>query len=275
MHDEDHYEHPKKKRRRKPRGLFLLPHLFTTANLFWGFYAIVHATSQEYEKAALGIVLAAIFDLFDGRIARMSGTESEFGAEYDSLADLVAFGIAPALLAMHAGNLLSLGGGRTGWVIAFLFTVCAALRLARFNVHDSPYKGWFEGLPSPAAGGSVAVSIWFHSFLTKGMGLDLNLYGFEWIAALGLAALGLLMVSPIPYRSAKELHLRQSYRTLVFAVIFFVVVMVKPTFFLFVLAVTYVLSGPLEALWRKVFHHPLVAVASGLSEELEESSGEL
>lgn len=258
-----------RRRQRVRRGIYLLPHLFTTANLFWGYYAIIKATTGEYFEAGLGIVLAAVFDLFDGRVARMAGVESEFGAEYDSLADLIAFGVAPSILAMHAGNLLALE--RLGWVVAFLFTVCAALRLARFNVTTGPYKGWFEGLPSPAAGGMVAASVWFFSFLDK-RGIDLRFDGYEWFLAAGVVMLGLLMVSPIPFRSSKELHLRQSFPTLVIAVVCFAVIMIRPTVTLFALGAIYILSGPVEWIWRKATGRTLaelaeLAQASALEEE--------
>ena len=122
----------RRNRRRKPRrrGLFLLPSLFTTGNLFFGFYSIVKASAGEFDQAALGIVLAAVFDILDGRVARLARVTSRFGSEYDSIADTVSFGVAPAMLAYHAGNLQLLG--RPGWVTAFFFTVCAALRLGAF-----------------------------------------------------------------------------------------------------------------------------------------------
>ena len=186
------------RRRRRPRGerrrgLYLLPHLLTTTNLFFGFYAIVHAFGGRPEKAALGIVLAVICDILDGRVARLANATSRFGTEYDSIADTVSFGVAPAMLAFSAGNLEVLG--RPGWVLAFLYTACAALRLARFNVTPGRYKGRFEGMPSPAAAGIVASTQWFVSFL-RGHGIPFE--APEWAVAGGVAVLGLLMVSAIP-----------------------------------------------------------------------------
>ncbi len=229
-----------------PRGLYLLPHLITTAGLFFGFFAIVNAFGGRPDRAALGIVLAMICDALDGRVARLARSTSRFGMEYDSIADTVSFGVAPAMLAFSAGNLEVLG--RTGWVMPFLFTVCAALRLARFNVSPSRYRGRFEGLPSPAAAGVVASTQWFSSFLRDyGASFDVP----ESLVALGVAALGLLMVSPIPYRSFKELDLRHSYGTLVVVVIAMAVVIQEPSVSLFLIGVFYTLSGPIEWLWRR------------------------
>jgi CDP-diacylglycerol--serine O-phosphatidyltransferase len=169
----------KGRRRRRPRqkgeplrGLFLLPHFVTTAGLFFGFYAIVQAFNDKPELSALGIVLAAICDTIDGRLARLTRSTSRFGMEFDSTADTVSFGVAPAMLAFSAGNLHTLG--RTGWVMAFLFTACAALRLARFNVSPGRYRGRFEGLPSPAGACMVASTVWFVGFLRTEMGMDFS-----------------------------------------------------------------------------------------------------
>ena len=135
------------------RGLYLLPHLITTAGLFFGFWAIIQAPTLP-DLAAVGIILAMVCDALDGRVARFAKSTSRFGVEYDSIEDTVSFAVAPSILAFSAGNLQVLG--RPGWIIAFLFTVCAALRLARFNVSPGRYRGRFEGLPSPAAAGVVA-----------------------------------------------------------------------------------------------------------------------
>ncbi len=229
-----------------PRGLLLIPHLITTANLFFGFYAIVQAFGGHPDRAATAIVLAIICDTLDGRIARMAHAESRFGGEYDSLSDIVSFGVAPAMLAFSAGNLQVLG--RPGWVMAFLFTACAALRLARFNVSPSRYKGRFEGLPSPAAAGVVASTQWFVSWLrAQGGEVDVP----EPLVAAGVAALGLLMVSSIPSRSFKELDLRHSYRTLVVVVLTILVLIQEPSVTLFALGLVYTGMGPVEWLWRR------------------------
>jgi CDP-diacylglycerol---serine O-phosphatidyltransferase len=236
----------RRRRGQNRRGLYLLPHLITTANLSFGFFAIVQSFAGRHDLAALGIVLAAVADGIDGRVARLAGSSSRFGVEYDSIADTVSFGVAPAMLAFAAGNLHVLG--RPGWVMAFTFTVCAALRLARFNVSPGRYKGRFEGMPSPAAACMVAATQWFVSFLREnGIGVSVP----EWAVACGVVALGLLMVSPIPYRSGKELDLRHSFGTLVLVVIALLLVVQEPSVTLFALGVAYVFSGPVDWLWRR------------------------
>jgi CDP-diacylglycerol--serine O-phosphatidyltransferase len=247
----------RRRRRRRPRGerrsgLYLLPHLLTTTNLFFGFYAIVHAFGGQPDKAALGIVLAAICDILDGRVARLANATSRFGTEYDSIADTVSFGVAPAMLAFSAGNLEVLG--RPGWVLAFLYTACAALRLARFNVTPGRYKGRFEGMPSPAAAGIVASTQWFVSFL-RGHGIPFDVP--EWAVAGGVAVLGMLMVSAIPYRSFKELDLRHDFSTLVLVVVALVFVVQEPSVSLFAIGILYAVAGPVEWLWRRASNKPL------------------
>jgi CDP-diacylglycerol--serine O-phosphatidyltransferase len=240
----------RRRRRRRSgaaRGLYLLPHLITTANLAFGFFAIVQSFAGHHDLAALGIVLAAVADGIDGRVARLAGASSRFGMEYDSIADTVSFGVAPAMLAFAAGNLQELG--RPGWVMAFTFTVCAALRLARFNVSPGRYVGRFEGMPSPAAASMVAATQWFVSFLRETGRVVIDVP--EWLVATGVVALGLLMVSPIPYRSGKELDLRHSFGTLVLVVIALLLVIQEPSVTLFAIGVAYVLSGPADWLWRR------------------------
>jgi CDP-diacylglycerol--serine O-phosphatidyltransferase len=238
----------RRRRRSGPsRGLYLLPHLITTANLAFGFFAIVQSFAGHHDLAALGIVLAAVADGIDGRVARLAGASSRFGMEYDSIADTVSFGVAPAMLAFAAGNLHELG--RPGWVMAFTFTVCAALRLARFNVSPGRYKGRFEGMPSPAAASMVAATQWFVSFLRETGRVVVDVP--EWLVAAGVVALGLLMVSPIPYRSGKGLDLRHSFGTLVLVVIAMLLVIQEPSVTLFAIGIAYVLSGPADWLWRR------------------------
>jgi CDP-diacylglycerol--serine O-phosphatidyltransferase len=223
----------------------LLPHLLTTGNLAAGFYSITLSASGNLDRAALAIIFAGVCDTLDGRVARMAGATSRFGAEYDSIADTVSFGVAPAMLAFSAGALQELGW--TGWVLAFIYTACAALRLARFNVQPERYTGRFEGLPSPAAAGMVLSSVWFGGFLREsGLALDIPAA----LAGLGVALVGLLMVSPIPYRSFKGVRLGGSYRTVVVTVIAFAVILSKPAVTLFVVGLLYVGSGPAEWIWR-------------------------
>jgi len=245
---------PRRRRRRRgpPRGLYLLPHLITTTGLFFGFYAIVQAFAGRPDLSAGSIILAMICDAIDGRVARLAKSTSRFGVEYDSIADTVSFGVAPAMLAFSAGNLQLLG--RTGWVMAFLYTACAALRLARFNLSPGRYRGRFEGLPSPAAAGMVAATQLFVSFLRDfGVMLDFP----EWMVAGGVAILGLLMVSPIPYRNFKEVDLRHSYGTLVLAVFAIALVVQEPSVTLFAIGLVYAASGPVEWVWRWRAKRPL------------------
>lgn len=244
------------RRRRRPRserrrGVHLLPNLFTSGNLFFGFYAIVQSSLGNPELAAWGIVLAMLFDIFDGRVARLMNASSRFGAEYDSLADVVSFGVAPAMLAFAAGDLQVLG--RAGWVLAFLYVVCAALRLARFNVLPSRWKGRFEGLPSPAAAAMVASTQWFTGFVHESTPFSVP----PLLVALGTGGLGLLMVSRVPYRSFKEIDLRHSYRTLVFLVLALTLVVIEPKVTLFAIGLAYVSSGPVEWIWRWMGGRPL------------------
>ena len=240
-----------RRRRRRPgeRGernfSTLLAHLLTTGNVAAGFYSITLSASGNLDRAALAIIFAGVCDALDGRVARMAGVTSRFGAEYDSIADTVSFGVAPALLAYSAGALQELGW--TGWVLAFIYTACAALRLTRFNVQPQRFTGRFEGLPSPPAAGMVLSSVWFGGFLREsGFPLDIP----AGVAGLGVALVGLLMVSPIPYRSFKGVRVGRSYPTVVVMVIAFAVILSKPAVTLFIACLLYVVSGPAEWIWR-------------------------
>lgn len=249
--DLDREESPRQRRqrRREERRQMLpalLPNLLTTGNLAAGFFAIIQSAGGNIDRAVVAILFAMACDLFDGRVARRVGAESPFGAEYDSIADAVSFGVAPAVLTFHFGQLGELGW--TGWVVAFTYTVCAALRLARFNVSSGRYKDRFQGLPSPAAAGMVVSTAWFFSTLHE------NGYQTEVPALLigaGLVTLGLLMVSGIPYRSSKNTSVGSSNRTSVFIVIGFVLVLAKPSVTLFLIGLTYVSLGPIEIWWRR------------------------
>jgi CDP-diacylglycerol--serine O-phosphatidyltransferase len=237
------------RRRTEPRGrgiAALLPHLLTTGNLGAGFYAIVKASTGDPERASWAILLAGIFDTLDGRAARMTHSESKFGVEYDSIADTVSFGVAPAVIAFHAGGFLDLGW--TGWVMAFVFTACAALRLARFNVTSGKYEGRFDGLPSPAAAGVVVSTVWFTGFLREA-GVELAVPAV--LPAFAIAAIGLLMVSPIPYRNGKDLHFRRNDGSAVIAVLVFTLLVAKPSVTFFLVGVLYTLSGPFDWYWRR------------------------
>ena len=241
----------RRRRRRKPadvdrRGFAsLLPQLLTTANLAAGFFAIVKASGGQVVVASYAIFIAALFDILDGRAARMTGNVSRFGAEYDSIADTVSFGVAPAILAFHAGSFASLGW--SGWVLAFGYTACASLRLARFNVSSGRYQGRFDGLPSPAAAGMVVSAVWFKSFLVGPTG-DVGLPPL--LPALSVMGLGLLMVSPIPYHSFKDVRLGRSYSATVIPVIVSILLIIEPGLNFFLIGMAYVISGPAGAFWR-------------------------
>ena len=242
----------RRRREQRRRATQLLPQLLTTGNLAAGFYSITLSFKGDSERAALVIVFAALFDMLDGRVARLTHSTSRFGGEYDTIADTVSFGVAPAILAYSAGALQELGW--TGWVLAFLYTACAALRLARFNVTPGRYAGRFDGLASPAAAGMVLSAVWFSGFLREsGLAFEIPAP----IAGLGVAVVGLLMVSPIPYRSFKNVQLHGSFGSLVLAVLALVVLLTKPSVTFFLAGVAYVASGPIEAYWRRRTGRPL------------------
>lgn len=233
-----------KKVRRK--GIYLLPNLFTTSALFSGFFAVVAGINGDFSIAAAAIFIAMVLDGLDGRVARLTNTQSAFGAEYDSLADMLSFGVAPALVAF---TWILQDIGKPGWVVAFLFVACAALRLARFNIQvGSSDKKWFIGLPSPSAAALVAASVWtFHSF-------DAEAFGFKLLMLFVVAAAGLLMVSNIRYYSFKEIDLKGPvpFVVLLAIVLAFVVISVEPPVMLLLLFATYVSSGPVMAGMRKM-----------------------
>src|SRR6187455_3217570 len=185
------------------RGIYLLPNLFTTLNLFAGFYAIVQGMNHDYEKASIAIFVAMVLDSIDGRVARLTRTQSAFGAEYDSLSDMVSFGAAPALV-MYEWALRDLG--RMGWIAAFVYCVGAALRLARFNTNiDVVDKRYFQGLPSPMAAAFVAGLVWVFDDL----GIDRELW-LNVIAWLFTMFAGITMVTNLPFYSFKEFNLKKA-----------------------------------------------------------------
>ncbi len=205
-------------------------------------------SATDIWRASWAILVAAIFDVLDGRAARLTKSESRFGVEYDSIADTVSFCVAPAVIAFHAGHFRELGFW-PGPVMAFLFTACGALRLARFNVSSGRYRGRFDGLPTPAAAGMVASTVWLsEGFLKEDLGLPMGLPPM--LPALGLVLLGLLMVSPIPYRSFKDLRVRRSDGSIVVAVLAVILLAAKPTVTFFFVALAYVAHGPVSWYWR-------------------------
>jgi CDP-diacylglycerol--serine O-phosphatidyltransferase len=234
----------------KPRnkGIYLLPNLFTTGALFFGFYAIVASMNGLFSNASIAIFIAMILDGLDGRVARLTNTQSDFGAEYDSLADMVSFGVAPALVAF-SWALQDLG--KVGWVAAFVYVAGAALRLARFNTQiDTADKNYFTGLASPAAAAIVAGTVW--SFSEMGAtGQDV-----AWFMALLVPFAGLLMVSNFRYHSFKGLDLKGKvpFVALLAVVMAFVVVSIDPAKVLLCIFLAYAISGPVLSgmvYWKK------------------------
>jgi CDP-diacylglycerol--serine O-phosphatidyltransferase len=224
----------------------LLPSVITTASLFSGFYAIVAAINGQYFHAAVAIIISGVFDGLDGRVARLTGTTSKFGMEYDSLCDLVAFGVAPALLAYEW---VLRPYGRYGWLAAFLYVATTALRLARFNSQDATStKNEFTGLPCPAAGGMIAVSVMFCSFFE----ITGTLRNFMILGT--VYGLSYLMVSSVKYLSFKHAQTDRAkkFQVLVGLVLLIMVLATEPQVTLFILGAAYVLSGPLAAGYRLV-----------------------
>lgn len=225
------------------RGVYLLPNLFTTAALFAGFYAIVAAMNGDFTHSAVAIIVAGVLDGMDGGVARLTNTQSRFGAEFDSLSDCVAFGVAPGLV-VYAWALSGLGN--MGWAAAFIYVACAAMRLARFNVQaDTSDSRYFTGLASPSAAGMMAAMVW----LGHSRAIDGN--EIAWLVALVTAATGLLMVSPVRYHSFKELSIgRVPFRVLLAAVLVLALISSDPPLALLVIGAVYVSSGPVGGLWR-------------------------
>ncbi len=226
------------------RGIYLLPNVITTGALFAGFYATIAGMSGRFGAAALAILAAIILDTADGRVARMTRTQSNFGAEYDSLSDMVAFGVAPALVAFHWG-LANLG--QVGWVVTFTYIACTALRLARFNTNGDLAS--FKGLPSPAAAAVIACTVWVWEAYAVG---ERSLFSSSMLGLI-TTAIALLMVSNLTYFSPKQLGLkgRVPFVTMVLVVLAFAVLLADPPSILLALFCLYALSAPAQFLWRK------------------------
>jgi CDP-diacylglycerol--serine O-phosphatidyltransferase len=231
--------------RRRPRGIYLLPNLITTAALFSGVYAIVAAADGRFEAAGWAVFAAMVLDALDGRVARLTRTESRFGAEYDSLSDMVAFGVAPALIALFFA-LKQLGS--IGWLATFTYVACTALRLARFNT--APDSRYFTGLASPSAAAIVTFTVWTWS---QSPGMAPSTAG-AYALALLTALTGLFMVSGLRYFSPKQIDFRGriSFISLVAIVLLLAVVLSDPPRVLLLLFVGYALSGPVTWLARRV-----------------------
>jgi CDP-diacylglycerol--serine O-phosphatidyltransferase len=231
----------------RQRGIYLLPNLFTTCSLFFGFYSIISSVEESYELAVMTLFVAMIFDCLDGRVARLINAQSAFGAQYDSLSDLVSFGIAPGLLvyqwSLHA--LTEIGLSRLDWLCAFLYVACVALRLAKFNLQTeegSLSKNYFFGLPCPAAAAMIGSVVWVSElFSLEGLWLS-------YVMASLTVLLSCLMVSSIPYRSFKNINLRGKigFTKMFSIVLVMIIISLRPPQALLLVITTYVASGPYQ-----------------------------
>jgi len=243
----------------RDRGIYLLPNLFTTGALFAGFFAIVQAMNGRFELAAVAIFIAMVLDGLDGRVARMTHTQSAFGAEYDSLSDMVSFGVAPALVIYEFALQ---GMGKFGWIAAFVYCSGAALRLARFNTQIDTVtdKRFFQGLPSPAAAALVAGFVWVM--------VEYGIAGHDirWLAAVIALFGGLTMVSNFRYYSGKEINLRKSvpFFVILLIVLAFILVSTSPPEVLFVVFLLYGLSGYVDALLQRIRRKKMAETAAPL-----------
>jgi CDP-diacylglycerol--serine O-phosphatidyltransferase len=246
MHDDYNQERVVLKNRVRRRGIYLLPNLLTTAALFAGFYAIVQAMNLNFDQAAIAIFVAMVLDSLDGRVARLTKTQSAFGAEYDSLSDMVSFGAAPALV-MYEWVLRDMG--KLGWIAAFLYCVGAALRLARFNTMlDVADKRWFTGIPSPAAAGLVAGCVWIVD------DYDIDPESIRWWAWFITIFAGVTMVSNLKYWSFKTINLKKSvpFMAALLAVVFLALLAYQPALVLFAAFVAYAISGYVISAWLQL-----------------------
>lgn len=232
--------------RKRRKGIYILPNLFTLAALFGGFYAIVMAMDGRFDQAAVGVFCAMVLDSLDGRVARMTNTQSAFGEQMDSLSDMVSFGAAPALVA-YVWSLKELG--RWGWIAAFVYCACAALRLARFNVNTAVVdKRYFQGLPSPAAAALVAGFVWLMT--------DAGISGKQvsWVTFGFALYCGLTMVTNVPFYSFKDVQMKKSvpFVVIVLIALGIAAINIHPPIVLFGLFVVYGLSGYAVYGWRRV-----------------------
>ena len=228
------------------KGIYLLPNLITSASLFSGFYSIIASFKELFFPASVAILVSVIFDGLDGRIARFTNTTSKFGAEYDSLADVIAFGLAPALL-VYSWSLSIYG--KWGWIVAFLFVLCGALRLARFNIQIGIVESKvFNGLPIPAAASVVATTVIFFDYI----GAEGNLYN-EFIMIF-VIILSLLMVSSVKYYSFKDLSLlvRKPFTIFFWSTVLLIIILHWPEIMLFVIMLGYAISGPIWWVIKKL-----------------------
>ncbi|WP_234265888.1 CDP-diacylglycerol--serine O-phosphatidyltransferase [Hydrogenophaga sp. NFH-34] len=246
--------------RRPKKGIYMLPNMITLAALFGGFYAVVMAMNGRYDLATTGIFVAMVLDSLDGRVARMTHTQSAFGEQMDSLADMVSFGAAPALIA-YEWTLRDLG--RWGWIAAFVYCACAALRLARFNVNTGVVdKRWFQGLPSPAAAALVAGFIWLMT------DTEVPANEVTWIMFCLTLFAGLTMVTNVPFYSFKDLSIKKSvpFAAIVLVALGIAVINIHPPTVLFGLFIFYGLSGYAVYGWRKAKGRPTSVISTSTDE---------
>ncbi|MBB6562482.1 CDP-diacylglycerol--serine O-phosphatidyltransferase [Acidovorax soli] len=239
--------------RKRRKGIYILPNLFTLAALFGGFYAVVMAMNGRFDQAAVGVFCAMVLDSLDGRVARMTNTQSAFGEQMDSLSDMVSFGAAPALIA-YEWSLKDLG--RWGWIAAFVYCACAALRLARFNVNTGVVdKRYFQGLPSPAAAALVAGFIWLMTELGVRRGAEawIGWDQVSWTMFAFTLYAGLTMVTNVPFYSFKDIQMKKSvpFAAIVLIALGIAVINIHPPIVLFSVFVFYGLSGYAVYAWRK------------------------
>lgn len=249
---------------RRPKGIYVLPNLFTLAALFGGFYAVVMAMNGRFDLAAAGVFSAMVLDSLDGRVARMTNTQSAFGEQMDSLSDMVSFGAAPALVA-YEWTLRGLG--RWGWIAAFVYCACAALRLARFNVNTAVVdKRYFQGLPSPAAAALLTGFIWLMNEQS------VEPAGVAWVT-FGVALFaGLTMVTNVPFYSFKDISMKRSvpFAAIVLIALGIAVINIDPPIVLFSLFVVYGLSGYFVYGWRKAKGQPTSVISTSTDEPDEQ-----
>jgi CDP-diacylglycerol--serine O-phosphatidyltransferase len=262
-HDDDMAEQGVVVRKRR-KGIYILPNLFTLAALFGGFYAVVMAMNGRFDLAAIGVFCAMVLDSLDGRVARMTNTQSAFGEQMDSLSDMVSFGAAPALIAYEWALK---GLGRWGWIAAFVYCACAALRLARFNVNTAVVdKRFFQGLPSPAAAALVTGFIWI---MTE---YEVKPYDVPWVMFGVALYAGLTMVTNVPFYSFKDIRMKKSvpFAVIVLIALGIAVINIHPPIVLFGIFVIYGLSGYVLYVWRKA-RGERASMISTSTEEPEES----
>ena len=266
--------------RKRRKGIYVLPNLFTLAALFGGFYAVVMAMNGRFDLATIGVFAAMVLDSLDGRVARLTHTQSAFGEQMDSLSDMVSFGAAPALIA-YEWALRPLG--RWGWIAAFVYCACAALRLARFNVNTGVVdKRYFQGLPSPAAAALVTGFIWltneiinahrdvpwFKAFIELFTGGGILRTDLSWFMFAITLVAGLTMVTNVPYYSFKDFGGKRSvpFALLIGVVLLMAVISIEPPTMLFLLFVLYALSGYVLYVWRKATGQYVSIVATSTDE---------